>query len=145
MALAQLWGDNYPMPSQEEMDREADESILGLAKLVKVEDVKITGVKGQLAFDQWVNKVAGTGLYEHLGNWANAKSWKLWWSDRKLYNTLMGGIVSAHMLRLFDTPRGRKAWPGARQAIMDANKSAHELQESGVLRPQKAGLYSKNK
>lgn len=137
MALAQLWGGNWPMPSQAEMEREANESIFRLAKLVKYGDVKITGVMGHKGFDMWMNEVAGTGLYEHLGNWTSAKSWKLWWSDRKLYNTLMGGILSTHSLRLFTTGRGRKASPGARQAILDANEKAHKFEESEDLRPRK--------
>lgn len=134
MALGQLWGGNYPMPSAAEMEREANASIFALAKLAKEGDVKITGVKGAIAFDQWLNEVAGTGLYEHLGNWTSSKCWKLWWSDRKLYNTLMGGILSAHVLRLFETPRGRKAWPGARNAIMEANEAAANFGKSDSLK-----------
>lgn len=137
MALAQLWGGNYPMPSQAEIEREANESISRLAKLVKYGDVKITGVMSHMGFDKWMNEAAGTGLYEHLGNWTSAKCWKLWWSDRKLYNTLMGGILSTHALRLFKTGRGRRAWSGARQAILDANENAHKFEESEDLRPRK--------
>jgi dimethylaniline monooxygenase (N-oxide forming) len=138
MALAQLWSGNYPMPSQAEIESEADASIARLAKLVKYGDVKITGVMGHMGFDQWLNEVAGTGLYDYLGNWTNSKCWKLWWSDRKLYNILMTGIISTHMLRLFDTGRGRKAWRGARKAIIEANENAARFEKSESLKPKKA-------
>ncbi|RYP21173.1 hypothetical protein DL767_009319 [Monosporascus sp. MG133] len=137
MALAQLWGGNYPMPSNAEMERDANASIFRLAKLIKDGDVKLTGVMGHIGFDQWLNEVAGTGLYEHLGNWTSSKCWKLWWSDRKLYNTLMSGILSTHVLRLFETQRGRKAWRGARKAIMEANENAARFEKSENLRPKK--------
>ncbi|KAF4448423.1 hypothetical protein F53441_8146 [Fusarium austroafricanum] len=130
MALAQLWGDKYPMPSKAEMDRDADDFIANIVKLSKGGDVKFTGVIGHKGFDTWLNEVAGTGLYEHLGSWTSKRSWKLWWKDRELYNNCMTGIISAHMLRLFDTGRGRKPWAGARQAIMEANEAAKNVGKS---------------
>ena len=124
MALAQLWGGKYPMPSQSQMVRNADAHINHLAHLIESGDVKLTGVMSSLEFDQWMNEVAGTGLYTYLGNWTSLKCWKLWWSDRKLYRTLVSGILSTHLLRLFGAERGRKAWPGARSAIIEANEGA---------------------
>ncbi|EXK24619.1 hypothetical protein FOMG_18667 [Fusarium oxysporum f. sp. melonis 26406] len=124
MALAQLWGDKYPMPSPAEINKDADAFIDNIVKLSKGGYVKFTGVIGHKEFDKWLNDVAGTGLYDHLGNWTNGRCWKLWWKDRELYNKLMTGILSAHVLRLFDTGRGRKPWAGARQAIMEANDAA---------------------
>lgn len=112
------------MPSQSQMDRNADSHVDHLARLTKSGDVKLTGVRGSLEFDQWMNEVAGTGLYDYLGNWTSLKCWKLWWSDRKLYGILVSGILSTHVLRLFETRRGRKAWPGARMAIIEANEGA---------------------
>ncbi|KAL3426514.1 hypothetical protein PVAG01_00023 [Phlyctema vagabunda] len=124
MALAQLWTGKYPLPSQREMERTADAAVDDLASLIKHGDVKLTGIMGQIEYDQWLNDVAGTQLYSHLGNWFSSSCWKLWWNDRKLYKNLVGGIVSTHMLRLFDGKSGRKAWPGARAAIMEANERA---------------------
>lgn len=125
MALAQLWAGKYPMPPQREMERNADDFMRDLAGLIKKGDVKLTGIMGALEYDRWLNEVAGTRLYSHLGNWLSMDCWRLWWSDRKLYNTLVSGIVSPHTLRLFDNKgRGRKAWPGARDAIMEANERA---------------------
>ncbi|KAL6899908.1 FAD/NAD(P)-binding domain-containing protein [Trichoderma evansii] len=103
MALAQLWVGNYPLPPQVEMESSADDFIEDLAKLIKKGDVKLTGIMGAIDMD----------------------CWRLWWNDRKLYNTMVAGIVSAHFLRLFENKgRGRKAWPGARDAIMEANDRA---------------------
>lgn len=124
MALAQLWTGNYPMPSQAEMERNADTAMDNEARLIKRGDVKLTGIRGQLEYDQWLNEVAGTRLYAYLGNWFSSDCWSLWWNDRKLYNTLVSGIISTHMLRLFDSKGGRIAWPGARSAIMEANERA---------------------
>lgn len=129
MALAQLWSGNRPLPSQTEMDRTADASIEDLAQLIKHGDVKLTGIMGHIEYDQWLNEVAGTRLYAHLGNWFSLDCWKLWWNDRELYNKLVGGIVSTHFLRLFDSKGGRKAWPGARAAILEANDRASNWAE----------------
>lgn len=125
MALAQLWVGNYPLPPQAEMERTADDFVEDLAKLIKKGDVKLTGIMGAIEYDQWLNDVAGTRIYSHLGNWFSKDCWRLWWTDRKLYKIMVTGIVSAHFLRLFDNKgRGRKAWPGARDAIMEANDRA---------------------
>lgn len=123
MALAQVWKGNYHLPSQGEMERNADASLQDLASTLKHGDVKLTGIMGQIEYDQWLNEVAGTRLYAHLDNWFSPDCWKLWWNDRKLYKKLVSGIISTHFLRLFESG-GRKAWPGARAAIMEANERA---------------------
>lgn len=124
MALAQIWNDKHPLPSQSNMEHNADVHLSHLAHQIKGGDVKLTGVMSGIEFDQWINEAAGTGLYTHLGNWTSARCWQLWWSDRKLYQTLVGGILSTHVLRLFDMGRGRRVWPGAKQAILKANEGA---------------------
>ena len=81
------------MPPSTEMEHDANARIFQLATLLKEGDVKLTGVMGHIGFDKWLNEVAGTAVYEHLGNWTSLRCWKLWWNDRKLYNTLMDGIL----------------------------------------------------
>lgn len=66
----------------------------------------------------WVNEVAGTNLGQNLGY--GLAGWKFWLSDRKFCNMLMDGLLSPHAYRLFAGKR--KAWDGARDAIIAMNK-----------------------
>lgn len=63
-------------------------------------------------------------MYEHIGwSW---KAWKLWWQDRELYNALAYGPATAYGHRLFETEK-KRAWSGARQAVLDAAEEVAEL------------------
>ena len=130
MALAQLWKGDYPMPSQAEMEAEVNRHYQRMVKQMAKEDVAHTGLFTDIEFDQWLQGVAGTGLYERLGNWMSWESWKLWLTDRKLYLTLMDGAPSAHALRLFDIGRGRQMWSGARAAIEKAEEERQSMEEA---------------
>lgn len=78
------------------------------------------GFTHELNYDRWLNDAAGTELYDRLGwGW---QGWKLWWNDHSLFKMLMDGVDTPFAMRLFVTQRGRKSWPGARQAIEKANK-----------------------
>ena len=126
MALAQLWKGTYPMPSSSEMEKECDGHYRYLLGEFKKGEIAITGLTGGIEYDQWLQEVAGTGLFEKLGwSW---EGWQFWWNDRKLYSLLMDGIDSPHALRLFETIRGRRSWSGAGAAIEKANKEI----ETGV-------------
>lgn len=84
----------------------------------------MTGLIPTLDSDHWLQQAAGCGVWERLGwGW---QGWSFWWTEREMYSLLIDGIDSPHALRLFETGRGRKPWPGARAAIEKANAEIEE-------------------
>jgi dimethylaniline monooxygenase (N-oxide forming) len=71
-------------------------------------------------FNSQLHKVAGTGM-EALG-WG-LKGWMFWWKDPKMYKLMNTGLETAHAYRFFETGK-RKAWIGAREAIIRVNEEA---------------------
>ncbi|KAF4975327.1 hypothetical protein FZEAL_7860 [Fusarium zealandicum] len=116
MAVAQLWKDPSAFPSHAEMERQVDDQHSWVVELSKKGPVTPSIVKAS-EWMQWVDKVIGTGLPEHLGY--SMTGWHFWLQDRKFCNMLMDGLLSPHAYRLF--PGKRKAWPGARDAIIAMN------------------------
>ncbi|KAI3535866.1 hypothetical protein CABS01_00809 [Colletotrichum abscissum] len=129
MALASLWSGEIPLPSPDSMTKDINRHY------DTVVDTLGRGPLPHLGFRMfgsdtytWLNKVAGTGVTERVGCFS-MEAWKLWWSDRKFYNLLMDGADSPAVYRLFETGRGRKAWPGARDQILKANREVKEMGE----------------
>lgn len=128
MALAQLWSGKSPMPTRKEMAANADKGLNRLAKIIREHgDVQHAGTIDRFEMDAWLHRIAGTGLLSNVG-WFSYKAWCLWWNDPELYKALLDGPPTAHALRLFETG-GRKAWPGARKAILQAYRDGKQLQE----------------
>ncbi len=71
---------------------------------------------------QWLDKTAGTGLFDNFG-WFKWRAWRLWWQDRELYNKCLTGLHSPAMWRLFDMGR-RKPWSEARKQLFIDNETA---------------------
>lgn len=124
MAVAQIWAGNYALPSKAEMNtwiRNHDQ--WRRPRMEKEPNLH----QGDLVTRPWMyflHEAAGTDMYDHIGwSW---KAWKLWWSDRELYNALAHGPATAHGHRLFETGK-RRAWSGARQAIVDVAAEVEEL------------------
>ena len=126
MALAQLWSGKSSMPTEQDMKANADAHLRRLAKTMsKHGDVQHSGNIDHFKLDAWLHRVARTDLLPHV-SFFSWKSWKFYWSDPSLHKMLLDGPPTAHALRLFETG-GRKAWPGAKDAIVQANKDAKEL------------------
>ncbi|KAK6432798.1 hypothetical protein LTR95_011026 [Oleoguttula sp. CCFEE 5521] len=134
MGLAQLWGDKYPFPSEHEMQAEANAFYASLISTLKNGEIAHAGIRSDLDFSRWLQEVAGTGLFEHVGSWTSWRCWKLWWSYRKFYKMLLDGVMTPHAWRLFDMGRGRKTWSGAREAVERANADMRALEEREKLR-----------
>ncbi|KAF4961788.1 hypothetical protein FSARC_10084 [Fusarium sarcochroum] len=116
MAIAQIWKGNFPLPSIDEMNRAVDKQHEFVCDIAK-EGSAVPGWLRQADWLTWVNKAAGTQVYEHLGwGW---KAWKFWYQDRAFYKMLMDGIYTPFMWRVFDGRR--KKWDGARAAIEKVN------------------------
>ncbi|KAJ0302779.1 hypothetical protein COL5a_004600 [Colletotrichum fioriniae] len=116
MAVAQLWKGASAFPSAAEMEKQVNDQHAWVLELSKKGPVTPSIVKAS-EWMEWVDKVIGTGLPEHLGY--NLNGWSFWIRDRQFCNMLMDGLLSPHAYRLF--PGKRKAWPGAREAIIAMN------------------------
>lgn len=130
MALSSMWSGNAPLPSTSEMQRDIDGHYNSIIAALHIDRVPHPGVRpnGRATID-WLNKAAGTGVSDQLGNFYPA-AWKLWWGDRKFYNLLMDGVHLPAMYRLFDTDRGRIPWRGARSHIEATNKEVREMADA---------------
>ena len=116
MAIAQIWSGKSALPSQSEMDVWIEQHYNWRKPRVVKEPNLHPGDLVTRPYMHFLHEAAGTGMLEHIGwSW---KAWKLWWSDRKLYNALAHGPATSYGHRLFETGK-RAAWPGARQAILD--------------------------
>ena len=121
MALGNIWGGNYPVPTKEEMRKDIDQHYDFIVDGLATAPIPHYGFRMNARDTyHWVNDAAGTGVNELLGAW-NWDSWKLWWKDPKFYKMLMDGPDVPAVYRLFDTGRGRKPWPEARAHIEKIN------------------------
>ncbi|KXH25696.1 TfdA family Taurine catabolism dioxygenase TauD [Colletotrichum salicis] len=132
MALASLWSGKVLLPSADVMAQDINRHYDTVVNTLE------RGVLPHLGFRMfgsdtytWLNKVAGTGVTERVGCFSK-EAWMLWWNDRKFYNLLMDGADSPAVYRLFETERGRKAWPGARDQIPKTNKEVKEISEEWI-------------
>ncbi|KAF2165561.1 hypothetical protein M409DRAFT_36953 [Zasmidium cellare ATCC 36951] len=126
MALAQLWSGKAPMPTDKEMQVSADTHLKLLANTMQMHgEVQHAGTIDHFAMDAWLHRTAGTGLLSSVGIF-NRKAWVLYWTEPDLYKALLDGPPTAHALRLFETG-GRRAWPGAKSAILKAYADSKEL------------------
>ena len=128
MALASLWSGSYPMPSASEMARDINKTYDFVVTMLDKGPIPHPGFRVNTAADtyRWLNEVAGTGVLERLGSWS-LEGWKFWWNERAFYSLLMGGVDTPFAYRLFDTGRGRKPWPGAREAIEKSNREVKAM------------------
>ncbi|KAK5988367.1 Monooxygenase aurF [Cladobotryum mycophilum] len=107
----------FILPPAEEMARQVDAHHAWVVQLAKTGSVMPAVVKASSWMD-WVNEVTGTNLATYLGY--GIEGWKFWASDREFCGMLMDGLLSPHAYRVF--PGKRKAWDGAKDAIIKMNK-----------------------
>jgi dimethylaniline monooxygenase (N-oxide forming) len=124
MALAQIWKGNTALPSSAEMNQSVDAHHAWMCRVAREGPVPPGWVR-QADWLAWANDAAGTGINEKLG-WG-AEGWRFWMSDRAWCGTLMDGILSPHVYRLFEGKR--KRWDGARQEIEKVNQRAAERKQ----------------
>ncbi|KAK7416725.1 hypothetical protein QQX98_005051 [Neonectria punicea] len=121
MALAQVWKGASPLPPLAEMHRAVDRQhayICGIAR----DGSAMPGWVRQGEWVVWANAAAGAGVNEHLG-WG-LTGWRFWFRDRAFYKTLMDGIYTPFIWRVF--PGKRRAWEGARAEIERVNAQVEE-------------------
>lgn len=82
---------------------------------------------------RFLHTMAGTGMFDNIDHPLALRGWRLRRNDRELYTLLSKGPANSCSWRVFDTnPQGipgcgRRAWPGARQAMQDAVRLTRPL------------------
>ncbi|KAI4604045.1 hypothetical protein KJ359_000172 [Pestalotiopsis sp. 9143b] len=127
MAVAQVWAGKSSLPDTQTMWQWIYEYQPWLTHGRQKFSSHYKGKLKPYQWLRWVHECAGTGLYDNLG-WSSA-AWGFWWRDRKFYNMCANGVYSPHLMRLFETGK-RKAWSGARAAIIKVNEDRDALMEA---------------
>jgi dimethylaniline monooxygenase (N-oxide forming) len=123
IAISQIWLGNSHLPSFEDMKEWHRNYLAWREELVRKQKFESTFyILFQPFADhlQWLDKTAGTDVFEHFG-WVSSKAWAFWWRERALYKKCRSGLFSPAIWRLFDTGK-RKAWLRAREQIWQDNK-----------------------
>jgi dimethylaniline monooxygenase (N-oxide forming) len=132
MAVAQIWKGAYKLPSTVEMEAEVDKRHAWLLEMAALGGPAV--FPGSLKVGpwmQWLHKVAGTGVNERLGY--GLSGWFYWMTNMSYCRSLMDGINSPHIWRLFDGRR--KKWDGADKAVRLLNEEAkaRQLEASKIV------------
>lgn len=135
MAVAQLWSvkeDSPSLPSRTKMYAWWDEHLTWSESIRRSSPSnKFPPLHLQSGpWLAWVQETIGANVDEHLSmlSW---RAWRFWIQDRAFCNTLVHGVASPHLYRLFDSRGRRKSWNGARAAIEAVNRDVQRLKEAG--------------
>jgi dimethylaniline monooxygenase (N-oxide forming) len=118
MAVSQIWKGNSALPSQHEMNAHVDAQHEAVCKFASTGDIFNVNMRNNWDWFKWADDAAGLGIAERIGY--GAKGWSFWYHDRKLCRLVMDGLMSPHIMRLFDEGK-RKPWPNARKEIEKVN------------------------
>jgi dimethylaniline monooxygenase (N-oxide forming) len=118
MAVTQIWLGNSSLPSLEEMNKEVDVQHEAVCKIASTGDLFNTNLRNNWEWFKWVDQAAGLGIAKRIGY--GSRGWNFWWKDRQLCRLVMDGLMSPHIMRLFDEGK-RKPWDGARREIEKIN------------------------
>jgi dimethylaniline monooxygenase (N-oxide forming) len=121
MAVAQIWKGNSSLPSVEEMNKHVDAQHEVVCEIASTGNLFNTNFRNNWDWFKWVDQAAGLGVAERIGY--GAKGWSFWWSDRQLCRLVSDGLMSPHIMRVFDEGK-RKPWDGARQQLEKVNAVA---------------------
>lgn len=118
MALAQVWLGTSKLPPANEMADNADRQNQMAISLAKNGEIYDPATVDRAEWNMWADRAAGLGIQDRLGNgW---KAWWLWFTDYRLYKTLLDGKFVPQVYRLFDEGK-RRPWKGARDSFLKAN------------------------
>lgn len=123
MAVSNVWRGVHKIPSVAVMDREIDRNQEWVAARWKLDNAADTSMCKIWEYQGFLHEAAGTGM-DNLGwGW---KGWKFFLQDPKMSYMMNHGVETAHAFRFFETGK-RKAWPGARDAIIHMNELVKEF------------------
>lgn len=129
MAVSNVWRGVHPIPLREEMEKQVSTHHSWVASRWRLDNKIDVSMVKQWEFQGFLHEVAGTGMEENLGwGW---KGWKFWWQDREMYKLISDGVETSHAFRFFETGK-RKTFPGAREAIIHANKAVKVFPIKGI-------------
>ena len=118
MAVSNIWRHTHPIPSISEMESQVDSHQAWVASRWRLDDKIDVSMVKQWEYQAFLHDAAGTGM-ENLGwGW---KGWKFFVKDPKMSWLMNNGVETAHAFRYFETGK-RRAWPGAREAIIHMNE-----------------------
>jgi dimethylaniline monooxygenase (N-oxide forming) len=121
MATAQIWKGAYKLPSRVEMEADVDKRHAWLLEMAALDGPAVLPGRMKVGpWMQWLHEVAGTGVNERLGY--GLSGWLYWLKNMSYCRSLMNGINSPHIWRLFDGRR--KKWDGADKAVRLLNEDA---------------------
>lgn len=126
MAVAQTWKGNSSLPSLKEMNKHVDAQHKLVCEIARTGDLFNTNFRNHWDWFKWVDQAAGLGIVERIGY--GPDGWKFRWSDHQLRRLIMDGLMSPHMMRLFDKGK-RKPWDGARREVEKVNGARHEVEK----------------
>ncbi|MCJ1416901.1 hypothetical protein MMC32_003240 [Xylographa parallela] len=115
LAVAAVWANQYALPSPAAMDAHIDAHHAWVAALAHGDTV-YAGIVNEGPWLAFLHEVAGTRVNEFLGY--GLQGWAFWVREWRFCNLCMGGVLSAHVYRLW----GRGRWEGARAAVEKANR-----------------------
>jgi dimethylaniline monooxygenase (N-oxide forming) len=127
MAVTQVWLGKSKLPSLDEMNKHVDAQHEVVCNFAKTGPLLNTNFRNNWDWFKWADSAAGLGVIERMGY--GVKGWKFWWQDRKLCKLMMDGLMSPHIMRMFDEGK-RKPWDGARREIERVNGVASKVKES---------------
>ncbi|KAH8664400.1 flavin-containing monooxygenase-like protein [Xylariales sp. PMI_506] len=154
MAISQIWRGWSTLPSYKEMTDWHEMHLKRRLAMMKKHGIPTTPGEMNTFYPvlvplddlmPWLDRVAGTGIYENFGGkffgLFNPQSWSLWWRDREMYDLCTKGVMSPAIFRVFNTG-GRKAlsWGEIRAML----KSENEEYDQGV-KAKKAEMELNNK
>ncbi|PHH66711.1 hypothetical protein CDD82_1529 [Ophiocordyceps australis] len=140
MALASMWSGKHPLPDQAEMKRAIDARHDFVIRVLEKGPIVYTGITLNISETYWWwNEAAGTGINQMLGSWGLG-GLKFWLTEPILYYMIMDGAFCPAVYRLFDTGKGRKAWPGARQAIFRVQEDVRRSNRAWKQKAAKRGI-----
>ncbi|XXG95325.1 hypothetical protein Hte_001586 [Hypoxylon texense] len=128
MAVSNVWRGVHPIPPKEEMENQIDAHHNWVASKWRLDNQIDVSMVKQWEFQGFLHEAAGTGMENLDWGW---KGWKFWWNDRKMYNLMNNGVETSHAYRFFETGK-RKTYPGAREAIIQANKAVKMFPIKGI-------------
>ncbi|PHH59787.1 hypothetical protein CDD81_2591 [Ophiocordyceps australis] len=140
MALASVWSGKHPLPEQAEMKRVIDARHDFVISVLEKGPIIYTGITLDMSETYWWwNEAAGTGINERLGSWG-LQGWKFWLTEPILYEMIMDGAFCPAVYRLFETGKGRRAWPGARQTIVRVQQDARRSNRAWKQKVKREGI-----